>query len=173
MELFVPDAYQQNIYTISYDKLKERGIHCILFDLDNTLVPADQDKPTKETQQLFQELKKKGFQLILFSNSGPRRLGPFKELLEVDCCASAMKPLKRNYLKVLKKYGLQKHEVAIVGDQLMTDVLGGNSVGITTILVNPISHKDIIFTKLNRRMERHIYKRLEKRGLLKRGRFYE
>ncbi len=39
MEKYIPDVYQKSIYTIDYSKLKEKGIKCLLFDLDNTLAP--------------------------------------------------------------------------------------------------------------------------------------
>ena len=61
----------------------------------------------------------------------------------------------------------------MIGDQLFTDVLGGNKMGIKTILVNPVSKKDFIFTKMLRRIEDSIFKKLEKRGIYKKGKYYE
>ena len=67
MEKYIPDVYQKSIYTIDYQKLKSSGIHCLLFDLDNTLVPASVKVPNKRIKELFEDLKEQGFQLILFS----------------------------------------------------------------------------------------------------------
>lgn len=173
MEKFVPDVYQKSIYAINYQKLWNQGIKCLLFDLDNTLVPPSIKEPTKELKELFNELKQMGFKLIIFSNSPRKRLKPFKEQLEVDCSASSKKPFPKKFLLVLSEYNYLVNEVAIIGDQILTDVVGGNRVGILTILVNPISKKDFIYTKFNRFLEKRIIKRLGKNSLFVRGKYYE
>ena len=173
MEKYIPDMYQQSIYTIDYQKLLDKGIKCLLFDLDNTLAPVTDKKPTKKLKDLFEELKKKGFKVIIFSNSLKNRIKPFKEELNVDCCASARKPSKTKFLLVMKEYQYNINEVAIIGDQILTDVVGGNKVGILTVLVNPISNKDFIFTKINRFREKKIMKKLRDKNLFSKGRYYE
>ena len=173
MEVYVPDMYQKSIYAIDYQKLYSRGIKCLLFDLDNTLVPVKMKTPSKKIKTLFDELKEKGFKIIIFSNSQKNRLKPFKDELEVDCAASARKPFKKKFLRVLDEYGYQINEVAIIGDQMLTDVVGGNKIGITTILVNPVGKKDLFFTKFNRVIERRIMKRLRDKDLFVKGRYYE
>ena len=173
MEVYVPDMYQKSIYTIDYQKLYNRGIKCLLFDLDNTIVPIKMKTPSKKIKNLYNDLKEKGFKIIIFSNSGKSRLKPFKDELEVDCSASSMKPFKKKFLKVLDEYGYQINEVAIIGDQLLTDIFGGNKIGITTILVNPVGKKDLFFTKINRCIEKSIMKKLRKKDLFVKGRYYE
>ncbi len=173
MERFIPDVYQKSVYTINYTKLKDRGIKCLLFDLDNTLVPANVKVPNKKIKELFSELKEMGFKVMLFSNSPKKRLIPFGEGLEVEYIYSATKPMIHNYLKVMKNHKYQVSEIAMIGDQLLTDVWGGNRVGVTTVLINPISKKDIIFTKLNRALEASIVKSLRKKELFIKGKYYE
>lgn len=173
MNYFYPDIYQKSIYTIDYDKLKEKNIKCILYDLDNTCIPYTDDKPSKKLKDLFDNLTNKGFKIILFSNSPKKRLEPFKEILKVDCYAKARKPFKKGFLKVLELYNLDLSEVAIVGDQLMTDIYGGNKVGITTILVNPISDIDMPFTKINRYIERKKIKKMTNKKIFKIGDYYD
>lgn len=172
MEKYIPDIYAKNIYSINYDKLLQRGIKCILFDLDNTLALYNEKAPNNKICDLFKELKEKNFKLVLFSNSGKRRLKPFKEILDVDCCARAFKPRKDKFLIVLKEYGYTINEVAIIGDQIFTDILGGNRVGITTVLVNPIG-KDFIITIPNRIREKRIMKKLRDKNLFSKGRYYD
>ena len=173
MEQYIPDIYQKSIYTIDYSKLWLRGIKCLMFDLDNTLVPSNVKKPTKKNKDLFKELTELGFKVIIFSNANKKRVKPFKDELCVDCCASAMKPFKHNFLKVLATYNYKIDEVAIIGDQLLTDVKGGNNVGITTILVNPIGKKDQFLTTLNRGMEKLIMQRLSVNNLFAQGKYYD
>ena len=88
-----------------------------------------------------------GFKIIIFSNSGKVRLKPFKEELEVDCAFNCKKPMRKKFDLILKEYKYAISEIVIVGDNIITDVLGGNKVGITTILVNPISNKEKTTTK--------------------------
>lgn len=173
MEMYIPDIYQKSVHAIDYQKLINRGIKCLLFDLDNTLVPVSVKTPNTKLKNFITDLKKKGFKVIIFSNSPKRRLLPFKNELEVDCSASSRKPNPKKFLQVLKIYGYSISEVAIIGDQLLTDVLGGNRVGITTILVNPISTKDFFWTRFNRKKEAKIMERLRENDLFSKGRYYE
>ena len=173
MEKYIPDLYQKSIYAINYDKLLERGIKCLLFDLDNTLVAINVKRPTKRLKDLFNDIKEMGFTVILFSNSPKFHLKPFKEELEVDCCALANKPNIKKFKMILEEYHFNESEVAIIGDQIMTDILGGNRVGITTILVNPVSKKDGIFTKINRMRERKIMHKLREKELFAKGKYYD
>ena len=174
MDIFIPDIYQKSIYHIDYEKLLDDGIKCILFDLDNTCVPYKDKEPNKKLIELFEMLKDMDFKLIIFSNAPKRRIAPFKRALNVDCLARAGKPSKKNFLKVIKLFNYNLSDVVIIGDQLYKDILGGNRVGIKTILVNPMSKDDMILTKyFIRPLESRKYKHLEKKGLLKRGKYYE
>ena len=146
MNKYIPNMYYKNIYEINYKLLKEKGIKCILFDLDNTLVEPHTKHSNEKLQKLFIELKK-DFKVIIFSNSFITRLLPFKKELEVDINHTSLKPLKHSFNKVLKKYKFNKDEVAIIGDQIFTDIIGGNNVGINTILVDSITVKDFFITK--------------------------
>lgn len=173
MEKYIPDIYQKSIYSINYQKLWNQGIKCLLFDLDNTLVPPSIKEPNEKLKELFNDLKKIGFKVIIFSNSPKKRVKPFKDILEVDCSASSRKPSKKKFLLVLSQYNYLVNEVAIIGDQILTDVLGGNKVGILTILINPVSKKDILVTKIGRLLEKRIIKKLSKKSLFMKGKYYE
>ena len=91
VEKFMPDIYQKSIYYINYDKLYKKGVRCIIFDLDNTITPSYIKEPTKRLKKLFEELKDKGFKLIIMSNSPKYRIEPFKTYLGVDACAFSLK----------------------------------------------------------------------------------
>ena len=173
MEKYLPDIYKKNIYEINYDKLKSLGIKCLLFDLDNTIVPFREKEPRIETKELFYKLKQKGFKIIIFSNSPKMRLSKFKEELNVDIFGSARKPRIKNFNKVLNMYKYDINEVAIIGDQILTDIVGGNNVGITTILTTPLEPKDPFFTKPNRFREKRIMRKLRDNNLFKKVKYYE
>ncbi|MGI6324426.1 MAG: YqeG family HAD IIIA-type phosphatase [Bacilli bacterium] len=172
MEYFVPDIYQKSIYTIDYKKLKKDGIKCLLIDLDNTLVPVEVRKPTLKNKRLINQLKEMGFKVILFSNSNRKRLIPFKEELEVDCSYFSCKPLRFKYVKIIKSLNFDESEIACIGDQFITDILGGNRIGIKTILVNPISRRGKA-NMFSLWLNGIIQKRLVKKRLFTVGKYYD
>ena len=173
MDNFIPDMYQKSIYHINYDKLKENGIKCLLFDLDNTCVPFKDKEPNKKLIDLFERLKDMDFKVIIFSNGTKKRIAPFKNGLNVDCSASSKKPNTNKLMKVIKMFDYDLSEVVIIGDQLFTDILCGNRAGIKTVLVNPMSSDDLLFTKFFRYFERKKFKKFAKKGILVKGKYYE
>ena len=107
------------------------------------------------------------------SNSGKKRLEPFKEGFNVDTAYSSMKPLKKKYKKIMSMYNFKDTEIAAIGDQLITDIFGANRMGLTSILVNPINDHEMFITKINRLIEKRIFKKLTKKGLFKKGEYYD
>lgn len=172
MDKFIPDMYQKSIFDINYKKLKKSGIKCLLFDLDNTLVPYTTKHPTKQIKNLFAELSD-DFKVIIMSNSGKNRLRPFKEKLNVDVAFKSRKPLKGKYKKILEIYNYKPEEVAAIGDQLMTDIFGGNRVGLTTIYVNKIGPVEPFTTRFNRFWEKRLLNKFNKKGFLIHGEYYD
>ena len=172
MEIYVPDIYQQDIYQINYDVLLSRGIKCLIFDLDNTLVTIKEMYPKEETKNLFNELKEKGFKIIIASNSIKARVKPFHEELKVDYIYSAKKPHidKINEFITSSKFGLD--EIAMIGDSMMDDVVCGNTIGITTILLDQIGKAEFPIARLKRIKEKRIQKKLRDKDLFTKGRYY-
>jgi len=170
MEKYVPDVYQESIFKVNYDLLQSKGIKCLLFDLDNTIAPYNKKECTKEVKELFENIKNK-FNIFIFSNSPKKRVSMFAKELGINYVSNAMKPSNTKFLELLKNQKLTENEVAIIGDQMVTDIKGGNNVGIITVLVKPISSYDPIWTKIGRFREKRIIKKLRKKNLFK-GRFY-
>ncbi len=173
IDKFVPDMYAQSIYRVNYKKLASLGIKCIIFDLDNTIASVDQDKPSKEAIDLMFEIKELGMRPVLMSNSGRKRVEPFRNGLEIDSCASAGKPGQRNYNKIKEIYKFSSEQIECVGDQFLKVVLGANIAGMTSILVNKISKKDRFVTLFNRFLEKIIILILGSRDLFKKGKYYD
>ena len=173
IDKFIPDMYQKSIYSINYDKLKADGIKCLLFDLDNTCAAYSVKEPTSKLIELFEDLKDMDFKVIIYSNNTKKRLEPFKNKLLVDCSANSRKPRKDKFLKIMKMFNFDLSEIAIIGDQLLTDIYGGNRVGIKTILVNPVSKEDIVPTMFSRLIEKRLMKKMHKRGIFTKGQYYE
>ena len=173
MEKYIPDIYAKSIYDINYEGLINRGIKCILFDLDNTLLPPKTKEVSKKLVEFIKQIKKNKLHFIIYSNSSKKRVANIASKLDLEYFYYVWKPYRGKLDKIIKKYEYNQSEMAIVGDQLLTDVLFGNRVGITSILVNPISVNDRAFTKFNRMREKRIYKKLYKNNLFVKGKYYE
>lgn len=173
MDKLLPDIYQQSIYTINYQKLKKSGIKCLIFSLNNTIAPLKILTPTKKMKNKIEDLKDLGFKIIIMSNSSKKRVRPFKEILNVDSSFHARKPLKRKYKKILNIYDLKPNQIACIGDQLTSDVLGANRMGMTSILVNPISNYEIPSSKIAKIIESFLVNKFMKDDRLRKGEYYE
>lgn len=171
MNKLKPDMYKKNIYDIDYEKLKKMGKKYIFFDIDNTLISYLENKPTKENKELFLKLKKMGFICFLFSNSPAARVKPFIDDLKIDAYVSSMKPLKKNYKKVLSKYN--KDECVFIGDQIMTDVIGAKRNGLFVIFLDRINDDEPMYTRFWRFFEGFILKKYNKKDILVKGKYYD
>lgn len=139
MALFRADYLADSIHQVSGAALERRGIRLLLADLDNTLVPYGVPLPDEGVKAWRDELHAHGVTLFILSNnrheSRPRI---FAEGLDVPYIGHAGKPKTPSFVRAMERMGVTKEQTAIIGDQIFTDVLGGNRAGVTTILVKPI-----------------------------------
>ena len=170
---YIPKVYKKNIFDISYSKLQQQGIKCLIFDLDNTLGLVDEEYPKKEVKELIINLKKDFDIFILTNNSKGKRVEKYKQALQCEAIYKAAKPFTRGLKKIYNKYHYQKSEMAIIGDQLVTDIYAGTRFGILTILVDPLAQKDLWITKFNRIRENYKLKKYKKHNSFERGKYYE
>lgn len=164
LSVFLPNEYVKSVYDIDINTLKENGIKGIITDLDNTLVPWDQADATLEVIDWFNVLKENDIQVTIISNNNEIRVKTFADPLKVPSLFNARKPLRRAFHRGAKQMGLNREEVAVIGDQLLTDILGGNRAGFYTILVVPIVQTDAKITQFNRKIERRILNFFKKKG---------
>lgn len=169
LEAFVPDLYVESIYAINFNQLRELGITSLIIDLDNTLVETKRPHATEILISWLRQAQEAGLKVIIVSNNTKMRVSKFSTPLGIPFIHTAKKPLNRAFKKAIKQLESKNTETAVVGDQLLTDVFGGNRMKMYTILVVPISNRDNIFTKFNRRIERQLFRWMEKNSLLKRG----
>lgn len=169
---FVPYSYNSSIYDIPYDKFYEEGYRYILSDLDNTLISYVEKMPNERLEKWRDHLLELGFKIMIVSNSHSNRVKEFANSFGVLCQYSSTKPLKRGFKKAIKRLEIaDKGKVLVLGDQILTDILGANRMGFTPILVEAIDrsseHKA---TRFNRFFERRIVKKIKKKdpnGVLK------
>lgn len=149
-----PSIYIENIKKITLELLKEKKIKGLILDIDNTLI--DYDKNLLEgTKEWCDNLKENDIKLCILSNTNKvKKVEKVAKILNLEYIYFAHKPSKKGFLKAQKLLGLNKEEIAIVGDQIFTDVWGGNRVGMYTILTKPIDKRDILLTRLKRPFEK-------------------
>ncbi|MFS0822621.1 YqeG family HAD IIIA-type phosphatase [Bacillus sp. 1P02SD] len=166
LKKFLPNEHVKSVFEISPSKLKELGIKGVITDLDNTLVEWDRPSATPELVEWFTDLKKNGITVTIVSNNHEPRVKEFADPLGIPFIYEARKPLIRAFNRAIREMNLHKDEVVVIGDQLLTDVLGGNRCGLHTILVVPVAQTDGFFTKFNRFVERRILTWMKRRGML-------
>lgn len=134
---YVPAVYQPSIYAIDYQKLKDAGIKLISFDLDDTIADLIASDPPKAAITLFEDLKRMGFELMLLSNSWDARVGNFADKLGIsgNYIPRAEKPLTTHFQTMQDRFGVEKGQMAHIGNSMLDDVAGGNVFGVTTCLV--------------------------------------
>lgn len=149
-----PSIYIENVKKITLELLKEKKIKGLILDIDNTLI--DYDKNLLEgTKEWCDNLKENNIKLCILSNTNKvKKVEKVANILNLEYIYFAHKPSKKGFLKAQKLLGLNKEEIAIVGDQIFTDVWGGNRVGMYTILTKPIDKRDILLTRLKRPFEK-------------------
>lgn len=163
---FKPDLYLKTIYDLDPQALRRRGIRALLVDLDNTLVMWRYGQPGEEEAAWMDSVRAAGIQPCIVSNSRPSRVYACADYLQVPAVADAGKPLGRAFRRAMEILGAAPHETAVIGDQLLTDIFGGNRLGLYTILVVPVSKRELMWTRMMRRIERRLLKSLRERGLL-------
>ncbi|MFD1171492.1 YqeG family HAD IIIA-type phosphatase [Oceanobacillus picturae] len=164
LKKFLPNEHVKSVYDINPEVLKSKGIKGIITDLDNTLVAWDVKDATPEVIEWFKQMKENDIKVTIISNNKQERVKVFSEPLETPFVFSARKPLSKAFKSVAKQMGMKKEEIVVIGDQLLTDVLGGNFAGFYTILVVPIVQTDGKITKINRKIERRILHYMRKKG---------
>jgi uncharacterized protein len=163
---FLPNEYVKSILDIDPVKLQKMGIKGIITDLDNTLVEWDRPQATPKVIDWFKRMESSGIKVTIISNNNELRVKAFSDPLQIPFIFRARKPLTTAFYKAAKQMNLKKEEIVVIGDQLLTDVLGGNRGGFQTILVVPVAQTDGWATKFNRFVERRIMNWFRKRGML-------
>ena len=157
-----PNAYFKKVEDISYEYLIENGITSVVLDVDNTLIDYDVNI-TDDVIKWVKYLKEKGLALYILSNSGKKsKIDKIAGILEIPYIYFAKKPLRSGFLKVIRILDEKPEKIAMVGDQIFTDVLGGNICKMFTILVDQIDEKDFWYTAWKRPIEDNLKKKLEK-----------
>lgn len=166
LEKLMPDQYVESIHHIDIDQLREKKIKAVITDLDNTLVEWDRPYATPEVEQWLKRLRDERIQVTVVSNNNRERVDKFCTPLGVRFISAARKPTNRAFMQAIAEMNVKIQETVVIGDQLFTDVLGGNRLGFHTILVVPVAQTDGFWTRFNRRMERMALYWMRRKGMI-------
>lgn len=158
LEHFTPTYMVERIYDLTVEDLKTHGIKAVLADLDNTLLAWNNPEGTPELQKWLSDLRDGNIEVIVVSNNTTKRVAKAVKPLGVEFVSWSLKPLPRGILHVLRTQHLNRAEVIMVGDQMLTDVWAAHGAGVRSVLVQRLIESDMWQTWLNRSIEKHIKK---------------
>ena len=167
LKRFIPFAHAQSIFEIDLSFYKKLGIKYVLSDLDNTLDSYLQKTPLAKAKELKEKLNKEGIELIVTSNNTGERVRNYCKELGVKHFSSLRKPFAFKLKKRIKELGINKDEVILIGDQIVTDISCANGAKIKNVLTEKLVKEDQPTTRFNRLFDNPLRKKLNKKNLLK------
>lgn len=161
-----PDKYIDKVEQITIEFLQKNKIKALILDVDNTLIDYNKNL-SQSIIDWAKKLKEQGIKLYILSNTNQKeKVEKVAKALEIPYRNLAKKPLKAGFLKVQKELKEKPENIGVVGDQIFTDILGGNRCNMFTILVEPIAPKDFWYTAWKRPLENKIKKRYKNKKYL-------
>lgn len=162
LKYFTPTWMVESIYSIKPEQLRKNNIQAVITDLDNTLIAWDNVEATQESIRWIDMMKEADIPVIILSNNTDERIKKVADILDLEYVPFSLKPSRRGFKKAQEKLDLPVDQIVMVGDQVITDVLGANRFGVRTILVRPLLQSDAWNTRFNRFLEMNIMKLLNK-----------
>lgn len=163
MPIFYPTTHYRRVMEITPEQLHKMGIKALILDVDNTLTTHDNPQPSQGVRDWLDQMRAAGFPMMIVSNNHYQRVKPFADRLGLPFIEDGKKPLSSGMRRAAHAMGVRPEEIGVIGDQIFTDILGGNLFGSKTILVEPIQLEDKPFFKVKRFLERGILKGYHRR----------
>jgi HAD superfamily phosphatase (TIGR01668 family) len=154
LTLIQPDLCINGVWDVDLGKLREAGITDILIDIDNTIAPWGGYEIPPAVVDWLERAKSLGFGVCLLSNNFASRVEHFSRRLGVPAVCGWVKPWPWGFRRALSVLGVEPGRAVMIGDQLFTDVAGAKRLGLMTILVDPLSERESVYTRFKRRIER-------------------
>lgn len=154
--MIYPRIYLNSVKEITIDLLNKNHIKGLILDVDNTLIDFDKKMP-EGIKERIEQLKQSGIKCCILSNSNKiDKVSSVANSLEIPFIHFAKKPFKKGFSRAKDLLKLEAENIAVAGDQIMTDVIGANRSHMFSILVKPIEEKDYLLTKIKRPIEKII-----------------
>lgn len=156
LSVLKPDHRFNSILDITAEDLLSAGTKLVLLDADNTLSLHGSQQPYPGVPEWIEEIKKSGINLCIVSNNSKDRIKPFADKLGLAFVYKSAKPLPKGFKEACRIFGVSPKETAVIGDQIFTDVVGGNWIGATVFLTEPLGPETDGFIKFKRIIEKYI-----------------
>ncbi len=163
MPFFLPKKRFRRITDIDYGYLSENNIKALILDVDNTLSTHHSQTPLENVENWLRDMESKGIKLLILSNSKKERVAPFARLLSLDFLSLGCKPLPFGLIRAKRRLGFKAKETAMIGDQIFTDMIGANTCGLHTILLEPIEPEEGKSFKIRRKLEKRFIDKYERK----------
>jgi len=167
MPLFAPRLMLGKMIDITPGLLRSLNVTALLLDIDNTMTTHDNPVPAPGVTEWIERMQAEGFKLVVVSNNSEERVAPFAQLIGLDFVSKGAKPLPSGFRRACEKLGVSPKNAAVVGDQIFTDILGGNLLGAYTILTEPYQLEEMPFFKVKRALEKPVIKGYRRRAARK------
>ncbi len=160
--ILYPKYYCKKVTDIDIEFLKKYNINGLILDVDNTLIDFDWNI-IEGAKEWCENLKSKGIKFVIVSNTNKtKKVEKVSKYLDIEYVYKACKPLSKGLKKGKEILNMNYENIATVGDQIFTDVIGGNRLNMFSILVEPIAKKDIWITMIKRPIEKLVIKKYNK-----------
>jgi len=157
--MLYPKEYLNSVIDIKIELLQKNNIKGLILDVDNTLIDFNRKMP-EGVEKWVKDLKQNEIKFCILSNSNKvDKIETVAEKLDIPFIYFAKKPFKKGFRKAKELLKLEEKNIAVVGDQIMTDVIGANRSHMFSILVKPIEDKDYLLTRIKRPLEKVIIKK--------------
>ena len=156
-----PNAYLKGVQDITIEFLSDNNIKALILDVDNTLIDYYKNL-SDEKVNWAKDLQNQGIILYILSNTNKKKkVEAVANKLGIPYEMFAKKPSRKGFIKIQQKINIPFENIGVVGDQIFTDVIGGNRCNMFTILVDPVDKKDYWYTAWKRPIENSIKKRIK------------
>ena len=156
-----PNAYLNKVQDITIEFLMKNNIKALILDVDNTLIDYYKNL-SDEVIQWANEMKCQGIKLYILSNTNKKeKVEMVAKKLEIPYKLFAKKPSRKGFKQIQNELNFESKNIGVVGDQIFTDVIGGNRSKMFTILVDPVTPKDYWYTAWKRPLENFIKQKLK------------
>lgn len=176
-ELYLPNLAARRFEEIDFSQVFDETRRFLCLDLDNTLLPQTGEKIEPQVLDKLRSLRDSGSvkDMCLISNvilPGPRlwRLHRLAERFEIRHVVPGFfwnrKPKNAPFLEAMRLMKAKPEETVMIGDQIFSDVLGGNRLGMYTIWLEPMSPDHWTTLVVGKRLrERRVRQEMKKRGI--------
>lgn len=161
--MLTPNLILPSLFDITPERLDQLGIRALILDVDNTLRAHGASEPYDGVLHWIKQMREHNIILMIASNNFKKRIAPFAKQLDLDFFAMSCKPLPIGLSRAINKIALPTHQIALVGDQVFTDIAGGNLKGIYTILISPYTTESGLLWKAKRMLEKPVIWRYNKK----------